>query len=56
MSEPTEIYYKSPLLADAVIYIGECCREWPMHFGAPSGSCGICGEVPTFKRWDDDSA
>lgn len=35
-------------------YIGECCREWPMAAGFPSGRCGLCGESPTFKR--DDSA
>lgn len=38
-----------------VIYFGECCREWPLAYGAPVGSCGLCGERPTFKRWGTEA-
>ena len=37
------------------LYIGECCREWPLIVGIRPGSCGLCGEVPTHKRPDDGS-
>jgi hypothetical protein len=33
-------------------YIGECCREWVLALGFRVGSCGLCGERPTFKRAD----
>lgn len=34
-------------------YIGECCREWVLAAGfARGGKCGLCGEIPRFKRWD----
>lgn len=33
-------------------YIGVCCREWPMAAGFPPGRCGLCEEVPVFKRED----
>lgn len=38
------------------IYIGECCTEWPMAAGYPSGRCGLCGEKPTYLRDCDTCA
>lgn len=35
------------------IYIGYCCREWPLAIGVKPGRCGLCGEVPTYLRADD---
>lgn len=36
------------------IWIGRCCREWPMAGTAQyRGRCGICGEVPEFVRWEN---
>jgi hypothetical protein len=40
-------------LDPGVVYIGKCCREWPMAFGYPPGRCGYCGDAPEFLRWDD---
>lgn len=39
-------------MTEMVTYIGECCREWILAGGFPVGSCGLCGERPTYKRED----
>lgn len=45
MSElPGTVHGKIPL------GIAECCREWEVPIGSRGGSCGYCGERPTFKR------
>lgn len=35
-------------------YFGECCVEWILAFGFRVGRCGLCGEIPTYKREDPD--
>lgn len=34
-------------------YIGFCCREWILTIGHKVGTCGYCGEVPTYLRDDE---
>lgn len=33
-------------------YIGKCCREWVLTVVGGRGTCGLCGEVPTYLRPD----
>lgn len=55
-SAPVEIVYvQRPPLPKLPTTIFECCREWIGALGFPPGSCGICGERPTYKRPDPDS-
>ena len=35
-------------------YIGACCREWIMAYGYNRGTCGFCGEHPTYVRHYSD--
>lgn len=28
--------------------IAHCCRDWVVALGYPWGSCGLCGERPTY--------
>lgn len=35
-------------------FIGYCCREWVLAVGG-KGSCGLCGERPTYLRPDPES-
>jgi hypothetical protein len=35
-------------------YIGYCCREWVLAAGH-KGRCGLCGEIPTYLRPDEES-
>lgn len=37
-------------------YIGFCCREWILAILAPVGTCGYCGQRPTYLRPDDYGA
>lgn len=50
VSDPT--VYRSRL-PKVFTYIGYCCREWILAAGYPVGSCGLCGERPTYLREDD---
>lgn len=34
-------------------YIGVCCREWILLKNVKPGTCGYCGERPTYLREDD---
>ena len=52
MSEPTILHLRQGPLPKMATYIGQCCREWVLAAGAPVGTCGICGERPTFLRAD----
>lgn len=36
-------------------YIAYCCREWIVPYGTKGGTCGLCGERPTYLREDDES-
>ena len=56
MSEPSILIHRQNPLPKLPTYIAECCREWVMAVGIPHGSCGLCGERPTFKRADDGDA
>lgn len=33
--------------------IATCCRDWPIAIGYKVGSCGLCGEVPTYTGPDE---
>lgn len=47
-------YYRRADMTLGPIWIGKCCREWPMSGMTDTpGRCGICGESPAFVRWDD---
>lgn len=35
-------------------YIAYCCREWIAPADYPGGRCGICDELPTYLREDED--
>jgi hypothetical protein len=52
MSDPTILIHQQNPLPKWPIYIGSCCREWPLAVGIPVGRCGLCGERPTFLRAD----
>ena len=53
MSDPTVRGKAARDKAGIITFIGECCREWVLAVGVPVGTCGLCGERPTYKREDD---
>lgn len=56
MSDPSiHVHHQNPL-DKLPVYIGVCCREWPMPIGYMPGRCGLCGERPTFLRMDDEQS
>lgn len=36
-------------MRDVPRYVGWCCREWILAVGV-RGTCGLCGETPTYLR------
>lgn len=50
MSDAT-VYRKK--LPEVHTYVGYCCREWVLAALHPVGSCGLCGERPSYLREDD---
>jgi hypothetical protein len=56
-ARPVEIrWVQKPDLPKLPTYIGVCCREWVLAYGAAGGRCGLCGERPIYLREDTPEA
>ena len=53
MTAPVVHVRDQPTLGTVPTYIGFCCREWVLAVGQ-HGTCGLCGQIPTFLRPDTD--